>query len=89
MNTLYPGLVGTRFIFLIGTFTSLILACAQISHGANFPVNSIIMYFAVGLRKCSPVCPVIWANFHMKIFFPGSITEWVYYPLNLNPHQPW
>ena len=28
-------------------------------NGANFPVNSIFMYFAVGLNKCSPVCPVI------------------------------
>ena len=77
MNTLYPGLVGTFFIFFFGTFTCLILACAQISHGANFPVNSIFMYFAVGLSKCSPVCQVIWWNFHMEIFFPGSITEWV------------
>ena len=49
MNTLYPGLVGTSFIF------SLLhsLALFWISHGANFPVNSIFMYFAVGLSKCS------------------------------------
>ena len=59
MNTLYPGLVGTFFIFFFGTFTCLILGCAQISHGANFHVNSIFMYFAVGLSKRSPVCPVI------------------------------
>ena len=32
MNTLYPGLVGTFFIFFFGTFTCLILSCAQISH---------------------------------------------------------
>ena len=44
MNTLYPGLVGTFFIFFFGTFTCLILACAQISHGANFPVNSILIF---------------------------------------------
>ena len=59
MNTLYPGLVGTFSIFFFGTFACLIFACAQISHGANFPVNSIFMYFAVHLNKCSPVCPVI------------------------------
>ena len=51
MNTLYPGLVGTFFIFFYGTFACLILACAQISHGANFPVNSVFMYFAVGFSK--------------------------------------
>ena len=54
MNTLYPGLVGSFFFF--GTFACLILACAQTSHGANFPVNLIFMYFAVGLNMCSPVC---------------------------------
>ena len=75
MNTLYPGLVGDFFFVFFGTFACLILACAQISHGANFPVNSIFMYFAVGLNKCSPVCPVIWWNFDMEIFFPGSIAE--------------
>ena len=39
MNTLYPGLVGNFFSFFFGTFLCLILACAQTSHGANFPVN--------------------------------------------------
>ena len=58
MNTMYPGLYD-NFFFFFGIFTCLILACAQISHGANYPVNSIFMYFAVGLNKCSPVCPVI------------------------------
>ena len=51
MNTLYPGLLGTFFIVFFGTFTCLILACAQISYGTNFPVNSIFMYFAVGLKQ--------------------------------------
>ena len=84
MNTLYPALVGTFFIFFLCTFACLILACAQISHGANFPINSIFMYFAVGFSKYSPVCPVIWWNFHMEIFFPGSITE----GLGLSPSEP-
>ena len=75
MNTLYPGLVGNFFIFFFGMFTCLILAHTQISHGANFPVNSIFMYFAVGLNKGSSVCPVIWWNFDMEILFPGSIAE--------------
>ena len=75
MNTLYPGLVGNFFNFFFGTFTCLILACALISHGANFPANSIFMYFAVGLNKCSPVCPVIRWNYDMEILFPGSIAE--------------
>ena len=74
MNTLYPGLVGTFFTFYFGTFACLILRCAQISHGANFP---FFMYFAVGLSKYSPVCPVIWWNF-LEIFFPGSISEWAW-----------
>ena len=54
----YPGLLGTFFIFFFGPFTCLIFACAQTSHGGNFPVNSIFMYLAVGLSKCSPVCPI-------------------------------
>ena len=75
MNTLYPGLVVTFFIFFFGTFACLILACAKISHGANFPANSFFMYFAVGFSKCSPGCQVIWLNFPMESFIPGSITE--------------
>ena len=43
MNTLYPGLVGSLFIFLFGMFGCLILAFAQTSHGASFPVNLILM----------------------------------------------
>ena len=39
MDILYPGLVGNFVIFFFGIFTCLILACAQILHGANFPVN--------------------------------------------------
>ena len=56
--------------FFFGTFTCLIFACAQTSHGANFPVNSIFMYFAVGLSKCSPVCPDL-------VEFPhGNLLSW-------------
>ena len=33
-NTLYPGLVGSFFIFFIGIFACLILACAQTSHSS-------------------------------------------------------
>ena len=51
MNTLYPGLVGNSFIFFFGIFAFLISACAQITHGANFPVNSIFMYFYLVLRS--------------------------------------
>ena len=40
---LYPGLVGSFFIFFFGLFTFLILACAQTSHGANYPVNLILI----------------------------------------------
>ena len=47
------------------------------------------MYFAVGLSKCSPLCPVIWWNFDMVILFPGSIAEcawsitlWTLIPIN-------
>ena len=43
MNTLCPGLVCNFFIFFFGMFLCLILACAQTSHGANFPVNLILM----------------------------------------------
>ena len=43
MNTLYPGLVGNFFIFFFGIFACFILACAQTSHGANFPVNLIFI----------------------------------------------
>ena len=42
-NTLYPGLVGSFFIFFFGMFLSLILACAQTSQGANFPVSLSFM----------------------------------------------
>ena len=59
MNTLYPGLVGSFFIFFFGIFTCLNLACAQTSHAANFPVNLLFIYFTAGLNSCSPVCPVI------------------------------
>ena len=48
------------------------------SHGGNFSVKSIFMYFAVGFSKCSPVCPVIWWNFHIEIFVPGSIPAWAW-----------
>ena len=75
MNTLYPGLVGSFLIFFFGIFACLVLACAQTSYGANFPVNSIFIYFAVGLNRCSPVCPVIWWNFDIEIIFSGSIAE--------------
>ena len=71
MNTLYPGLVGTVFIFSFGTFTWLILGLCTDLTCANFPVNSIFMYFAVGFSKCSQLCPVIWCHFHMEIFFFG------------------
>ena len=60
MNTLYTGLAGNFFTFFFGIFACLILACAQTSHGACFPVNVIHIYFEVGLNRCSPVCPVIW-----------------------------
>ena len=43
MNTLYPGLVRSFFIFFFGIFACLSLACAQTLHGANFPVNLIFM----------------------------------------------
>ena len=59
MNTLYPGLVGSFFIFFFGIFRLSYLGLSQTSHGASFPVNSIFIYFAVGLNRCSPVCPVI------------------------------
>ena len=58
MNTLYPGLVGTFFIFFFGTLLALFWLVHR-SHMVPIPVNSIFMYFAVGLCKCSPVCPVI------------------------------
>ena len=59
MNILYPGLLGTCFCFFFGMLDCLIFACVHISHGDSCPVISIFMYFAVGLSKCSPVCPVI------------------------------
>ena len=43
MNTLYPGLVDSFFIFFFGIFGCVILACAQTSHGANFPVYLIFI----------------------------------------------
>ena len=73
MNTLYPGVVGTSFIFSFGTFTCLILACAQISHGANFPVNAVFMYFTVGLSKCSPVSSDLMELQH------GNLLSWFNY----------
>ena len=73
MNTLFPGLVGTFFIFFFGTFACLILACAQISHGANFNLHVFCCWLQQMLTS-----PVIRWNFHMEIFFPGSITEWAW-----------
>ena len=40
---LYPGQVGSFFIFLFGTFLCLILACAQTSYGANVPISLSFM----------------------------------------------
>ena len=42
MNTLYPGLFGSFFIFFFGTFF-LILAYAQTSHGGNLPISLSFM----------------------------------------------
>ena len=69
MNNLYPALLGTCFSFFFGTF-----ACFNISHGSSFPVNFMPIFSAVVLRRCYPVCPVIWRNFLIGILFPGSIT---------------
>ena len=74
MNNLYPGLLGTCFSFFFGMFACLIFACAHISHRSSFPVNFMPIFSAVVLRRCSPVCPVIWWNFQIGILFPGSIT---------------
>ena len=75
MNTLNPGLVGSFFIFFFGIFACLIFACAQTSHGANFPVNSIFIYFAVGFNRCSPVCgyqtSFLPSSIHLPSFFHG------------------
>ena len=74
MNNLYPGLLGTCFSFFIGTFACHIFACTHISHGSSLPVNFMPIFSAVVLRRCSPVCPVIWWNFQIGILLPGSIT---------------
>ena len=74
MNILYPGLLVACFSFFFGTFACLIFACAHISHGSSFPFNFMPIFSAIVLRRCSPVCPVIWWNFQIGILFPGSIT---------------
>ena len=74
MNNLYPGLLGTCFSFFLGTFAYLSFTCAHISHGSSFPVNFMPIFSAFVLRRCSPVCPVIWWNFQIGILFPGSIS---------------
>ena len=74
MNILYLGLLGTCFCFLFGTLACLIFTSAHTSHGLSFPVILIPMFSAVVFRRCSPVCPVIWWNFHTGILFLGSIT---------------
>ena len=43
MNTLYPGQVGSFFIFFFGTLLCLILAFAQTSHGGSLPINLSFM----------------------------------------------
>ena len=73
MNILYPGLLGTCFCFLFGTLACLIFAYAHTSHGSSFPVFLIPMFSDVVFRRCSPVCPVIWCNFHIGINPDGII----------------
>ena len=74
MSNLYPGLLGTCFSFFFGTFACVIFACAHITHGSSFPVSFIPIYSAVDLRRCSPVCPVIWWNFQIGMLFPVCLT---------------
>ena len=77
MNTLYPGVVGNFFILSLVH----LLAFFWLVHRSHMvPIFLLIQsscIFAVGLNKCSQVCPVIWWNFNMEILFPGSITECV------------
>ena len=57
----YPVPLSNWYLFQLLLWLSgcLIFTCAHISHGSSCPVISIFIYFAVGISKCSPVCPVI------------------------------
>ena len=43
MNTLYPGLLGTCFMFFFGILACIIVACPHISHGGSCPPISIFI----------------------------------------------
>ena len=51
---------GWNFLyFLLLYILCLIFAFAQASHGGSLPISLSFMKFAVGFKRCSPVCPVI------------------------------
>ena len=87
---LYPGLLGTCFIFFFGMLACLIFACAHISLGCSCPVISIFMYFAVSLSKCSSCVSCDMIEFPHSDLHPWFYHNMclIYYPLSLNPHQP-
>ena len=81
INILYPGLLGTCFCFVFGTFACLIFTCVHTSHSSRFPVF-LSPYFQLCFLGDAPQCVQLFDGIFILEYFFHVLYICVFIPIN-------